>query len=855
MRRIKDIEMVREALRQEVRLEDVAHELGVVLRSGGHDKAKALCPFHDENEPSFTINTAKQLYYCHGCKRGGDLFGFVQRFNSLSHDEAIAAIAEFAQFDLSPFYVELTAEEKYYASLYRLNEFVVQASLDQASSREFKAWIQGRHIPMDIVEEYRVGFASKPPSRQGAKAEEKDWKALGLNRKDQWTDVIVIPQTDIYGRITGFRNRPLNPGEKHGSRMLAAHEDHPLDQVPIYGLYEARSHIRKAGFLILVEGEVDVWQMAAHGIRNVAATLGTKLNAEQISYLESIAISKIVMLPDGDKAGREFALRIARDRPKTKILIKIGELTSGDPDEVLLQSGTEPVNEAIGKARYSFDYLIDRLVQNTPDLNPSSIVDLLHEMRPVFAGSAEYEADLIAARLATIFNMNKEALLDFFRDTNVSVESTLHNLRAERVVLRRMLDDNMFIGDAVTGLTRDDFYLSRHRSIFDAIARLFGSEDAINTDVVRTYLQNIGDRQAIEAVDNLVRSEMVTAGAEFLLGDLRDKSIRRAAISRTREFLSRIGNNGLDAPRLIQTATADLAQIIAGSGEALRSAETLVRDRLVVIHERVKNPNTIIGLDLGPDWKILNHTIHGMQHNRYFVLAAPSGVGKTLVANAWQRRISVELNEPTTMLTFETSPDAMTDRIISSMSGVPSDKIITGYLTEEELELVQDAAAAIRLSPLMITGRGRYIEEAIAIMRHDYLRRGTKVFFLDYIQLMEVQNRSGNMNRTQELGKISGSLFEFSQTHDCTVVVLGQINREGVKRGGKITKEDSGDVYKLGQDADIFYIIREANSEEKELGGPEKGDRRGWLDKHRHGRAQVASNIMADLEVNRIYEV
>jgi replicative DNA helicase len=272
-----------------------------------------------------------------------------------------------------------------------------------------------------------------------------------------------------------------------------------------------------------------------------------------------------------------------------------------------------------------------------------------------------------------------------------------------------------------------------------------------------------------------------------------------------------------------------------------------------MMHERLRDPNPIIGLDLGPDWKNINFALHGLQNERYGILAAPSGFGKTAIAGAWSKRVAVELGVPTLYLTFETGPETLTDRLISSVSGVESDKIVTGFLNADEVDAVHTAAARIARSPLLITERGIVAEEAIALIRHDVLRRGTKFVVVDYIQLMRGAGTKYNVRRDQELGDISRALLELSHDLGIHMIVLAQINRSGIK-GGKPTKEDIGECYKIIQDCDYAFIAYEKSKEEKDADGPDKGDAFGYLDKNRHGKAGVGANLDRDLAVMRIKE-
>jgi replicative DNA helicase len=141
----------------------------------------------------------------------------------------------------------------------------------------------------------------------------------------------------------------------------------------------------------------------------------------------------------------------------------------------------------------------------------------------------------------------------------------------------------------------------------------------------------------------------------------------------------------------------------------------------------------------------------------------------------------------------------------------------------------------------------------VAILRHDVLKRGTRLAVVDYIQLMHMAEADGRLRRDQELGQISRGFLELAKELDITLLVLAQQNREAVKAGSN-EGTGIGESFKIYQDADVFITFREKSKEEIEADGPEKGNRRMKLSKHRHGKGGVEINMIADLDVMRLRE-
>lgn len=836
-KRIRDLDAVREQVRAAAALEEVIPDrYGIEVHGSGSENRKIVCPFHDDTDPSLGISIPKQVFYCHGCEASGDVFTFVQSMENLAHIAAIRALAEWAGMDLSEFEEDPTPEDEERLRLLGIVDEVMRwASSTAEKSKTFQRWVDGRRFDPEILREYEVGYATRVPP---VDADDR----LEFDKQGRWKGRVVVPIRDDQGRPIAFRTRAISG---KGIKILGPSEDYPLEVPPVYGFYEARKHIRDAGYLILVEGEGDAWQMAGYGYRNVCATFGTHFGEDAARYLVDRGVRRVVLLPDADDAGRRFASRVSKFR-YPGLTIQIATLDAGDPDEALLRD-SGAVDSALGQAVHVLEYAIEEQLRGHPLKTITDRMDVLHEMQDVMKDIPELERNVAVQVLSQRLDMEPEGLTDYFREA--STPDKLHNVQGERAVLCAALADEEVIGDVVLDLHEDDFYLLKHRQVFSALSRLYRTRDDVTRETVALYLRNRGHESTARYVDGL---EGPVDGYRFLLEDVRDKAVRRKTREETQRLMSRIADTSVGSKDVLSSFSANLSRIVVGQTRSKDIAE-IVNHNIQLMHERIANPEMIVGLDLGPDWRVLNRTIHGLQEGRYMVLAAPTGAGKSAVACAWARRFAIDLNEPVLFLTHEMSEEALTNRMIAGAAQVEQDKIVTGYLTEEEADLVQDAAQKLASSPLQITTRGRTFEEALAVIRHDIIRRETKVVVVDYIQLMSLADPRG-IGRYQELGIISKGLLDLCQETGVCAIALAQINREGSKRT-RSGAGDTGESFKIPQDSDIFYVLTPKTDEEVEAEGVEAGNRYGFLDKHRHGRDKVGCNITADLATMTIKEV
>lgn len=838
---LRDIDEIKEILRDETSLEDAIRWYDLEPGPVGRDSVKIVCPFHEDTDPSLVISTKKQVYYCHGCGASGDIFTFVGNIENVEFVESIHIIAERVGFDLTPYKEKPTEADRQRQKLIEKNRELLAAGTALTEDWQFQEWIANRRLDERILAQYEIGYSRKPPIRFKSPIE-----------REKWTNSIVVPLLSSSGQPLGFRNRLLGG---RSPKTIAHPEGYPIHLPPVYGFYTARSlsGTMKMKEVILVEGEVDVWQMAAAGYTNTCAVMGTNLDNEKLEYLWNRGVRSVILLPDGDKGGRLFAARVARSKYNVPIAIKIGQLQGGDPDEVLLRNKGE-VDDALAAARHRIHYLIDEILDTADATTITGKIDTLTEIKQVVWDLYPAERSLAIDELASRLNMDRTSVSDFFLEESED-EVKLHNTHGEKIVLSRMIGDEDFAGDAILRLNPDVFYMERHRQIYTAMRHLFTSRHPIEIETVETTLTNNELPGAAKYMRSMVRSSMNLDGATLLLDDIIDKSIRREARNSLKNASSRLSHATEDTRGTIATLMGELSSAIVSDSHEITSIHTVVDDIMATMEDRIQDPNMIIGLDLGRNWRTLNHTIHGLQRGRYTVIAAPSNVGKTGIACDWTNRFAVHLDEPVLFLTFETTRETLTNRIIAAHAGVEMEKMTTGYINDEDLEAVLNAAEDVAAAPIVISERGNAVEDAVAIIRHDFLKRNTRVAFVDYIQLMRLSDRPRGLSRYQELGDVSRMLLKTAQELNITIVALCQINREGSKsQTPGIT--DVGDSYMIAQDSDIFIIVWDKTQDEIDADGLDRGNKMGLVAKNRRdGPNGVMWRIDADLAIQRFREV
>ncbi len=337
-----------------------------------------LCPFHQEKTPSFTVND-EGLWHCFGCGEGGDLFKFVQQHEGIDFAEAVRSLAELGGVAIPESSRGPRQEgprvdrERILQALRAAAEFYV-AELQSERGTKARTYLSERGFDDTVAVDFGLGFApggwdtlQRVLEKRGFTIAELE--AAGLVRKradgsgvyDLLRDRVVFPIRDSRGRAIAFSGRVLGEGEP---KYLNSPETAVFNKSrTLYGLREAREGIRNTGFVMLVEGQLDLLACVQHGFANVVAPLGTAFTADHARVLSSHT-GKAVIAFDGDNAGRAAAERTVGVFLPAGFQVTVVQLPGGqDPDSFLGEVGADGLSEALRRSLPALSFLVARAAE------------------------------------------------------------------------------------------------------------------------------------------------------------------------------------------------------------------------------------------------------------------------------------------------------------------------------------------------------------------------------------------------------------------------------------------------------------------------------------------------------------
>lgn len=337
---------VKELIREKMRIQDVIGSYVTLVPAG--QNYKACCPFHIEKTPSFQINTERQMYYCFGCKKGGDVFSFVQEVERVDFREALKILAEKSGVDIKES-AELVKEMQTKKNLIKIHEYATRFyQLCLSQNQPAMQYLVSRAVTPVTIKEWRIGYAPNDFQALTRVLTQKGFTEFDLIQSglvgkgnnglyDRFRGRVMFPITDNQGVIVGFSGRILpeiyqanpNTGKYINSPETAIYHKSSI----LFGFSFAKREIGIKKTAVIVEGQFDTILLHQFGNRETIALSGTAATDYHMEQIARFA-QKIIIATDGDNAGIASAHKIAM----------LGYRFGIDVSLIILPEGTDPAD-------------------------------------------------------------------------------------------------------------------------------------------------------------------------------------------------------------------------------------------------------------------------------------------------------------------------------------------------------------------------------------------------------------------------------------------------------------------------------------------------------------------------------
>ena len=354
---------------------------------------KALCPFHQEKTPSFTVSPSRQTFHCFGCGAGGSVFRFVMDYEHVDFPAAVRKLGARVGIPV----VEKSRpgggdEDRQHETRRRLLQLHAEAAewfhgnlIKKEIGESARKYLKKRGITAEIAKHWQLGYAPDEWDAFGSWArgrgyDTRDLIASGLVKTkdesdpdalrtahatafyDRFRGRIMFPIHNDVGEVIAFSGRLVK--EEEGAAKYLNSPETPLFRKGnvLFGLHKTKRALIEADCAIVCEGQLDLIALFEAGLKNVVAPQGTAFTESQARVLKRF-VNEVVLCFDADAAGQKAAERSLDALLQNDLIVRVAEMPPGeDPDSLVRREGREAFEKRIAEAREFFDYWIEREV-------------------------------------------------------------------------------------------------------------------------------------------------------------------------------------------------------------------------------------------------------------------------------------------------------------------------------------------------------------------------------------------------------------------------------------------------------------------------------------------------------------
>ncbi|TET69507.1 MAG: DNA primase [Candidatus Zixiibacteriota bacterium] len=515
----------------------------------------ALCPFHSEKAPSFSVSPDKQLYYCFGCQAGGNVISFLMAHEKMEFTEAVKYLADFAGIKI-PEKRETQKDTQKKSELWQANNLAIdyfsRCLRNERVGKVARDYLAERGITDETIKAFGIGYAADRWDGliKFAKSKEFDLKILEeahlLQRSEKTGDLydffrgrLIFPIHAISGKILGFGGRALKDDQQ--PKYLNSPES-PIYQKRrvLYGLFQTKDSIEKKGAAILVEGYTDLVSIYQNGFDNVAAVSGTAFTLEQARLISRFA-DEVFVLFDSDQAGSSAALRSVEHLFAAGLEVKLIALPAGeDPDSLIRGRGPKALEELLAAPLSFFEFKERQLGKPFPELTMREQEEFLREMADLASQIGGLDRrSLFVESLVQHFKLRDETVRGFLKRRKSTKEKAEEKIseRGEESIevefLNLLITRKDFIAEAKKTISPETFQEPGCREVLGSIYEASEEEGEIS---FQDIFELASDQRAKDAILRSAHVDFGEVSLELLFEDYLRKFKSREISARLRKL-------------------------------------------------------------------------------------------------------------------------------------------------------------------------------------------------------------------------------------------------------------------------------------------------------------------------------
>lgn len=467
-----------------------------------------VCPFHNDTNPSMSVSREKQIYKCFSCGASGNVFTFVSNYENISFAEALHKLADKVGYKLdgTVHKKQSNINDKYY-EIYDLTAKFYQNNINTINGKKAKEYLAKRSIDDEIIKKFDIGYSLDKNNvlielLQKKGFSYRDLVTLGLvtDNHDIYINRIMFPLYDTNGRIVAFSGR-IYDGSKANKYVNTKETPIFKKGQCLYNYHIAKQEVRKKGFVIVMEGFMDVIRASSIGLSNTVALMGTALTNDQILLLKKLSLN-IILCFDGDEAGYHATMSVGKQLENVGISPKVIHLNNNDdPDTYILKYGGDNFLALVDNAMNFSDYKISNLknhVNFNSDMEVSNYVDGV--LRETSLIKDDIRREIILKKLANECNLSyntlEKRLNDYLEKKVVKTDDTILKKQDKKLskyekAVFALLYNMLTVPEVIDKCQRENvcFAVSKYRLLANEIYNFYDKYGTVSIADMFTYLK------------------------------------------------------------------------------------------------------------------------------------------------------------------------------------------------------------------------------------------------------------------------------------------------------------------------------------------------------------------------------
>ncbi len=421
----------------------------------------AVCPFHDDTNPSLSISPEKKIFKCFVCGTSGSAISFVQKYEHISFAEALKKVAELSDYHdprLEGVVRVKPVDAKKTPLLKCLSDLTLyyQYALNTAEGKEGLDYFESRHLDAELRAKYKLGYAFKDGKGTCNFLQSKghSFKTMedvgiatlsGSNYIDKNQGRVIFPICDADGNVIGYSARRIGNGPE--AKYVNSPETYLFHKSSVlYNFHIAKEKAKQANYIYVCEGFMDVFALAKIGIDSAVAIMGTALTKEHVAMLRKLGVEVRLCL-DGDAPGQEAMMVASKLLAENGIDVRIvdNQNSPKDPDEILNQDGPDALRAYLNNLVSRIDFALNYYKNTNPLKTMEQKKALVKKFIPILVGiDSQLELDSYLRKLSGVTGFEMESIRELVKKAKsnkrefVDPSEVIYDFHPERKALKRL---------------------------------------------------------------------------------------------------------------------------------------------------------------------------------------------------------------------------------------------------------------------------------------------------------------------------------------------------------------------------------------------------------------------------------